>query len=84
MAQKGKVIRHGYFNWCGGTTGALKNSLTINGSIINYYKSYWNYGAPPTSGFTTRTINFDSHVLYAPPPYFPTTGEYEFISWIEE
>jgi hypothetical protein len=24
MAQKGKIIRHGYFWWCGGTSEAVK------------------------------------------------------------
>jgi len=87
MAQKGKIIRHKYTNSsCGNTVGSVKNSLTINGALINYYKSYWNYisGGTLVSGFRTRTVTYDSHLLYSPPPYFPTTGEYEFISWTEE
>lgn len=84
MAQSGKIIRYGYLSSCGSTTGAVKNKLTINGSIISYNKSYWNYGTSPTSGFITREINYDPHVLYAPPPYFPTSGDYEFVSWKEE
>lgn len=84
IAQKGKIIRHGYFNWCGGSTGAVKNKLTINGALISYLKSYWNYGSEPLSGFRQREINYDNDLLYQPPPYFPTSGEYEFISWKEE
>lgn len=84
MAQSGKIIRHGYLQTCGGTTGAVKNSLTLNGSVISYYKSYWNFGDPLESGFTNRYINYDSHNQYAPPPFFPTSGDYEFISWKEE
>ena len=84
MAQKGKIIRHRYSSYCSGTSGAVKNSLTINGTVISFLKSYWNYGSPPSSGFVTRQITYDSNLLYAPPPYFPTSGEYEFISWIEE
>ena len=84
LAQHGKIIRHGYFWWCGGSSGALKNKLTINGSIISYYKSYWNFYDPPQSGFRERVITYDTDLLYAPPPYFPTSGEYEFISWREE
>lgn len=84
MAQKGTVLRHGYFDWCGGTEGAVKQKLTINGSVISYYKSYWNFGSGPESGFRQREINYDTHVLYAPPPFFPTSGQYEFISWTEE
>jgi hypothetical protein len=84
MAQKGNIIRHGYFDWCGGTEGAVKQKLTINGSIISYFKSYWNFGTGPESGFREREINFDTNALYAPPPYFPTSGQYRFISWTEE
>ncbi len=84
IAQQGRILRHGYFSWCGGSSGAVKNSLTINGSIISYDKSYWNFGATPYSGFITRTINYDSNALFNPPPYFPTSGNYEFISWTEK
>jgi hypothetical protein len=84
MAQKGTVMRHGYFDWCGGTTGAVKQKLTIVGSLISYFKSYWNFGTGPQSGFRERFINYDTHVLYNPPPFFPTSGQYEFISWTEE
>lgn len=93
MAQKGKIIRHRYTNnQCqyqisgNPLIGSVKNSLTINGSLINYYRSYWNftYDGTLVSGFTTRTVNYDSNLLYSPPPYFPTSGEYEFISWREE
>src|SRR3990172_386021 len=84
IAQQGTILRHGYFNWCGGTDWAVKEKLTINGSIITYFKSYWNFGSGPESGFRVREINFDTNALYAPPPYFPSTGEYRFISWTEE
>ena len=84
MAQTGHIIRHGYFSWCGGTTGAVKNSLTILGAIISFNKSYWNFGSGPTSGFVTRTVSYDTDLTYTPPPFFPTSGEYEFISWREE
>ncbi|MBI1863862.1 hypothetical protein HYS03_01500 [Candidatus Woesebacteria bacterium] len=85
MAQGGQVIRGDYAAWCQGTsTGAVKNSLTINGALISYNKSYWNFNSPPESGFTTRTINYDPNILYAPPPYFPTSSSYQFISWSEQ
>jgi hypothetical protein len=84
MAQKGSVLRHGYLSGCGSNPNAVKDKLTINGAIISYYTSYWNFGAGPESGFIERVINYDTNLLYNPPPYFPTSGEYEFISWIEE
>jgi hypothetical protein len=84
MAQKGKIIRHGYFSWCGGSSGAVKDKLTIYGVVISYEKSYWNFGSGPSSGFHEREINYQPSLLYFPPPYYPTSGEYEFISWKEE
>lgn len=84
MAQSGKIIRHGYLSSCGSSSEAVKDSLTINGSVISYYKSYWNYGSEPLSGFEESNISYDTNLLYNPPPYFPTIGQFEFISWIEE
>jgi hypothetical protein len=84
MSQNGAIIRHGYFNNCGGPTNAIRNSLTLNGAVINYDKSYWNWNSPLESGFTTRTVTYDTNVLYSPPPYFPNSGEYQFISWRED
>lgn len=83
MAQGGKIIRHGYFWWCGGSSQAIKDQLTINGAVISFEKSYWNFGSGPTSGFINREINYDGNLLFMPPPYFPVSGEYEFISWKE-
>lgn len=40
--------------------------------------TFWN-----NSGYCNRTLNFDSNLTYAPPPDFPTTGEYETLSWEE-
>ena len=34
-------------------------------------------------GFSNTEINYDPHLTYNPPPHFPTTGEYTFISWKE-
>lgn len=84
MAQSGKIIRHGYFWWCGYSNNAVRNSLTIYGSLLSNQKSYWNFGTGPSSGFRTRTVTYDANLLYNPPPYFPTDGEYEFISWKED
>jgi hypothetical protein len=85
MAQKGRIIRHNYnYSGCSTYTQATRNSLTVYGSVISNQKSYWNFGSPPSSGFTTRNITYDTTLYYVPPPYFPTQGEYEFISWEEQ
>lgn len=84
MAQKGRVIRHGYLSWCGSHPNAVRNSLTLYGALISNLKSYWNFGNPPSSGFRTRTSTYDTNLLYNPPPYYPSTGGYDLISWTEE
>ncbi len=85
MAQGGQIIRPDYAEFCQGTTnGAIKNSYTLNGSFISYYKSYYNYNSPLESGFITRTINYDANVLFQPPPYFPTSSDFRIISWAEQ
>lgn len=83
MAQGGGILRHGYLNSCGGTSTSIRDSLTVNGALISYDRSFWNYGSPLESGFTTREINYDADLLYNPPPYFPTSSNYQFISWKE-
>lgn len=87
MAQKGQIIRHGYNTGgnCNSSYNAIRDSLTLNGALISYNKSYWNYlsNGNLISGFRNRTINYDGNLLFAPPPYFPTFGEYEFVNWKE-
>lgn len=84
LAQKGRIIRHNYrYGSCSSYSNAVRNNLTIYGSIISNQKSYWNYGTGPTSGFITRDVTYDTNMYFEPPPYFPMQGGYEFISWEE-
>lgn len=86
LAQKGHIIRHNYnYPGCSSLSNAVRNQLTIYGAVISNQKSYWNFGSPGlVSGFNTRVVTYDSHLYFAPPPYFPTQGEYEFITWEEQ
>jgi len=59
-SQMGTIIRHGYLQNCGGTTGALKDKMTINGTLVSYFKSYWNYEEGPESGFKEVSLNLRS------------------------
>jgi len=83
IAVNGHIIRHGYFWWCGGWHNAVRDSLTIYGSVISNLKPYWNYGTSPSSGFRTRTQTYDNKLFYNPPPYCPTSEEYQMIFWKE-
>jgi hypothetical protein len=92
LAYKGHVIRHNYkYQGCKNASQAVKQNLYIYGSVISNLKPYWSYGqgtagfgSEPTSGFSQREIIYDPKLYYNPPPYFPTFGELEFISWEEE
>lgn len=85
LAQKGRIIRHNYnYSGCSSYSTAVRNNLTLYGSVISGQKSYWNFGTGPTSGFITRTVTYDPNLFFEPPPYFPAQGAYEFISWEEK
>lgn len=85
LAQRGRVIRHHYrYPYCSNYSNAVRTQFVLYGSVISNQKSYWNYGTGPTSGFVTRDITYDANLYFEPPPYFPTQGEYEFISWEEQ
>ncbi len=77
-----------------------RSSLTAFGSLATNqrYGFAWVAGSSPTappyfscggglfndSGYCGRTLNFDSNLTFAPPPSFPTSGEYSIISYIEQ
>lgn len=93
LSQSGKVIRHNYkYQGCGNSPKAVRQSLTIYGSIVSNLKSYWSYGTghiigfgnDPTSGFTFRDTIYDPTLYYGPPPFFPTQPDLEVISWEEQ
>lgn len=80
VAQNGRVGRNHYGSGCG--TGYTRNSIRTYGSIVSAdrYGFAWTDG----TGYQSRTIVYDPHLLYAPPPGFPlTTDEYEVVSWAE-
>ncbi len=86
VAQNGAFYRRYY---CPGSCGAdahrIKNSLTRYGMIASngVPATAWVSGETLLSGFREGSAEYDPNLLYAPPPYFPTSGEYEFISWEE-
>lgn len=86
LAQKGQIVRHHYkLDWCGNyPSNAVRERLTIFGSVVSNQRSYWNWGDGPESGFIERDITYDSNLLFTPPPYFPASGDYEYLSWEED
>ncbi len=84
MAQNDHAGRYYYSSSCGSTY--KENTLTLFG-MIGTNKRYgfaWGNSSSITSGFQTRSIIYDSNLLYAPPPSFPlTSNQYSTLSWQE-
>lgn len=92
VAQNGRAGRYYYASSCGASYG--RTLLTLYGMIATnqrygfaYTGSTFNCGSSLTdvgSGYCTRNINYDSNLLYGPPPSFPlTSSQYSTISWEE-
>jgi hypothetical protein len=79
IAQNGWIGRYYYNSNCG--ANYTRNSLTTFGIMATNLRSAFFYSP---SGFQTRTYNYDTNLLYSPPPSFPlTTNGYTLISWQE-
>ncbi len=90
LAQNGRTIRHHYNQQgCrvgGQGTDSQKNEFNFYGSLISNQRSYWNFSSSPgspASGFVKTTLDYDPTNYGDPPPYFPSYGTYQFLSWKE-
>jgi type II secretory pathway pseudopilin PulG len=67
--------------------GLAKNQFTLNGGItqrLNDYAFKVTGCGGVCRGFLTTIYNYDSNLLYGPPPDWPTTGIYSIITWREQ
>lgn len=80
FARNGRVFRNYYYS-----ERLVKNSIVVYGGIIS--RRMWNWtwvsGGQVIDGYRHTESNYDPFVTYSPPPHFPTSGEYKFISWKE-
>ncbi|MDR3642549.1 MAG: pilus assembly PilX N-terminal domain-containing protein [Candidatus Doudnabacteria bacterium] len=75
IAQNGAAQRWYY-------QGNVKNSITIFGSIASNLTWTWSWNDPVDSGYINTDTNYDSNLLYGPPPSFPLSSSgYQQISW---
>ncbi len=94
LAREGEFSRRYYDSFSKDTY--LRDQLNIYGSIITNTSTWrwwggWWWGGwrwrsdsgEIVSGYQNVEITYDSHITYDPPPYFLTSGEYEFLSWEE-
>lgn len=89
IAQNGRVGRYYYPNrsWypqspAGCADYVYRDTLTLFGSLAS--NNRYGFAYTDGTGYQFRNLNFDSNLFYAPPPNFPTVGEYSIISWEEK
>lgn len=87
VAQNGRVGRYYYKpaseskNRC--SPYDTRTSLTLFGMTATY-KGY-GFAYTDGTGYQSRSITFDAHLQYNPPPSFPlVSGEYQQIQWSEQ
>lgn len=82
LAQNGHVFRNIYRD---NTDRIVDNNIEIYGGVIsNMERNFtWVSSGTVIDGYASTTSIFDPQVTFSPPPSFPTTGEYTFISWEE-
>jgi len=85
LAQKGRVGRNYYNSGCS-TTYYKRNIITVYGSIATNqrYGFSWVCGSTWCSGYDIRNVTYDQNLSVAPPPAFPTIGNYAILDWREE
>ncbi len=80
ISQNGRIGRYHYASQCG--AGYVRNDLVLYGMLATNER--YGFAYTDNTGYTNRIINYDPHLLYAPPPSFPLTSDhYELISWEE-
>jgi len=79
VAMDGGIQRYSY-SGCG--SNATRSLLTTDGMLASNATSGFYYSS--SDGYQARSYNYDSNLLYGPPPSFPlSTNQYSIISWDE-
>ncbi len=93
IAENGRVGRYYYNSNCtiSGTQYYKRSEIDLLGMIASNVRYGFAYsgntfscpdGTNRSSGYCERNINYDSNLLYGPPPSFPqATTQYQIISW---
>jgi len=81
LAQNGRVFRNLYWPY------VVQSDIIVYGGIItnNVWTWTWvNSNGNTVDGYDQTTSIYDNDAAFTPPPSFPNTGEYTFISWEEK
>jgi hypothetical protein len=64
---------------------AIKNNITVFGAIMTFYQWTWTWVnglGNNVSGYSNTHNNYDSNLLYGPPPSFPVSSSgYQLLNW---
>jgi len=82
LAQKGRTYRAIYAYWW---QRRITDYIEVYGGIITNKIWTWTWvsGSNVIDGYRNTLSIYDSRLTFQPPPYFPTSGDYQFISWEE-
>jgi hypothetical protein len=84
VAQKGAVQRYYYSNSY--SPYHTRNRIMVRGSIITNQTWTWswvNSGGSVISGYQNTESYYEPALIYDPPPFFPASGDLQFVSWEE-
>lgn len=89
LAQNGRVYRYNYPRWSYEPykTYAIRDYIETYGSIIT--NKIWTFtwvdgSGSVVSGYRETEMSYNPLLIYEPPPYFPTYGDYEVFRWEEQ
>lgn len=85
IAKEGRIGRP-YFQSSCSSTYFKRDTITVYGALATKgrYGFSWSCSGTWCSGYQYRNLIYDNNLTFAPPPHYPTTGEYTFISWKEK
>lgn len=80
------IAQHGRFGRRYYTSGIYKIRTSITrfgmvGSNLTPVTAWSDGNGIIQSGYEQSSATYDPNLLYSPPPFFPTSGEYQFLSW---
>ena len=79
LSQYGKGLYFRYYR-----SKIVKNSVENYGGIITYLRSGVKYGNPVVNGYVNSSYIYNNNLTFSPPPSFPTSENFEILSWTEE
>ncbi len=80
LSQKGHVYFRNYWPY------SVKNSIEVYGGIITNLFWTWGYvtNGVVVDGYNTTNTIYNNNLTFAPPPSFPTSENFEVLSWSEK